>query len=98
MESTTYPALRRQALHAGDRHARRLVRLRLHPRRRLIGALNAAAEYHFIRTVSVYGAAVLPLLERLDWSGSARWKKQLMDDVRLQAANRFIINLFLVHI
>ena len=55
-------------------------------RQRLIGALNAAAEYHFIRTVSVYGAAVLPLLERLDWSGSARWKKQLMDDVRLQAA------------
>ena len=55
-------------------------------RQRLIGALNAAAEYHFIRTVSVYGAAVLPLLERLDWSGSARWRKQLMDDVRLQAA------------
>ena len=55
-------------------------------RQRLIGALNAAAEYHFIRTVSVYGAAVLPLLEKLDWSGSARWKKQLLDDVRLQAA------------
>ena len=55
-------------------------------RQRLIGALNAAAEYHFIRTVSVYGAAVLPLLEKLDWSGSARWRKQLMDDVRLQAA------------
>ena len=55
-------------------------------RQRLIGALNAAAEYHFIRTVSVYGAAVLPLLEKLDWSGSARLKKQLMDDVRLQAA------------
>ena len=33
-----------------------------------------------------YKQAVLPLLERLDWSGSARWKKQLMDDVRLQAA------------
>lgn len=33
-------------------------------RQRLIGALNAAAEYHFIRTVSVYGAAVLPC-----WNG-----------------------------
>ena len=55
-------------------------------RQRLTDALDTAAEYHFIRTVSVYGAAVLPLLERLDWSGSARWKKQLMDDVRLQAA------------
>ena len=55
-------------------------------RQRLTDALDTAAEYHFIRTVSVYGAAVLPLLERLDWSRSARWKKQLMDDVRLQAA------------
>ena len=55
-------------------------------RQRLTDALDTAAEYHFIRTVSVYGAAVLPLLEKLDWSGSARWRKQLMDDVRLQAA------------
>ena len=55
-------------------------------RQRLTDALDAAAEYHFIRTVSVYGTAVLPLLEKLDWSGSARWRKQLMDDVRLQAA------------
>ena len=55
-------------------------------RQRLTDALDAAAEYRFIRTVSVYGTAVLPLLEKLDWSGSARWRKQLMDDVRLQAA------------
>ena len=55
-------------------------------RQRLTDALDTAAEYHFIRTVSVYGAAVLPLLKKLDWSGSARWRKQLMDDVRLQAA------------
>ena len=46
----------------------------------LLGRFNA---YNLL---AVYGAAVLPLLERLDWSGSARWKKQLMDDVRLQAA------------
>ncbi len=32
---------------------------------RLTRALDTAAEYRFIRTVSVYGAAVLPLLEEL---------------------------------
>ena len=41
-------------------------------RQRLIAALDAAAEFRFIRTVSVYGAAVLPLLEKLEWNGSAR--------------------------
>ena len=38
-------------------------------RERLTVALDAAAEYRFIRTVSVYGTAVLPLLEALDWDG-----------------------------
>ena len=55
-------------------------------RMRLSAALDTAAEYRFIRTISVYGAAVLPLLEKLEWNGSARWKKQLMADVRAQAA------------
>ena len=55
-------------------------------RQRLTAALDAAAEFRFIRTVSVYGAAVLPLLEKLEWDGSARWKKHLMADVRAQAA------------
>ena len=55
-------------------------------RQELSRALDAAEELRFIRTVSVYGAAVLPLLEELEWSGSSRWKKQLMAGVRAQAA------------
>ena len=55
-------------------------------RERLTAALDAAAEYRFIRTVSVYGAAVLPLLDALEWSGNAKWHKRLMADVRAQAA------------
>ena len=50
------------------------------------GRPDTAAEYRFIRPISVYGAAVLPLLERLEWNSSARWKKQLMAGVRAQAA------------
>ena len=45
-----------------------------------------AEEYRFIRTVSVYGAAVLPLLDALEWLGNAKWHKRLMADVRAQAA------------
>ena len=52
----------------------------------LTAALALAEEYHFIRTVSVYGAAVLPLLDALEWSGNAKWHKRLMADVRAQAA------------
>ena len=55
-------------------------------RERLTAALDAAAEYRFIRTVSVYGTAVLPLLEVLDWDGDKAWRKRLMAAVRTQAA------------
>ena len=55
-------------------------------RERLTAALDAAAEYRFIRTVSVYGTAVLPLLEALDWDGDKAWRKRLMAAVRMQAA------------
>ena len=55
-------------------------------RERLTAALDAAAEYRFIRTVSVYGTAVLPLLEALDWDGDKAWRKRLMAAVRTQAA------------
>ena len=55
-------------------------------RERLTAALDAAAEYRFIRTVSVYGTAVLPLLEVLDWDGDKAWRKRLMVAVRTQAA------------
>ena len=53
---------------------------------RLTAALDAAAEYRFIRTISVYGTAVLPLLEALDWDGDKAWRKRLMAAVRTQAA------------
>ena len=55
-------------------------------RQRLGGALDAAEEFRFIRTVSVYGGAVLPLLEELAWDGNAKWNKRLLADVRGQAA------------
>ena len=55
-------------------------------RERLTAALDAAAEYRFIRTVSVYGTAVLPLLEVLDWDGNKAWRKRLIAAVRTQAA------------
>ena len=47
---------------------------------------DAAAEYRFIRTISVYGTAVLPLLEALDLDGDKAWRKWLMAAVRTQAA------------
>ena len=55
-------------------------------RGRLERALAAAEEFRFIRTVSVYGAAVLPLLERLEMDESTRWYRRLLSDVRAQAA------------
>lgn len=55
-------------------------------RQDLTHGLNTAAEFRFIRPVSVYGAAILPLLEELEWHGSVKWHKRLMADVRAQAA------------
>ena len=55
-------------------------------RGRLTQALETAAAYRFIRTISVYGTAVLPLLEELERVDSAKWHKQLMSEVRTQAA------------
>ena len=55
-------------------------------RQDLTHGLNTAAEFCFIRPVSVYGAAILPLLEELEWHGSVKWHKRLMADVRGQAA------------
>lgn len=49
-------------------------------------ALAVAEEYRFIRTISVYGAAVLPLLEESDREGERKWQKRLMAEVRRQAA------------
>ena len=55
-------------------------------KQRLTDALHAAEEYRFIRTISIYGTAVLPLLDALEWTGNEKWYKCLMADVRAQAA------------
>lgn len=53
----------------------------------LTEALDLASEYGFVRTVSVYGAAIRPLLEALRYTGgSDSWREKLMADVRMQAA------------
>ena len=73
-------------------HLNVLTAITLHRKRdeqwrgRLTAALDAAAEYSFITTVSMYGTAVLPLLETLDWDGDKKWYKQIMAAVRMQAA------------
>lgn len=55
-------------------------------RARLTAALDTAAEYSFITPVSVYSAAVLPLLEKLNRNDDTKWYKRLMAAVRTQAA------------
>ncbi len=55
-------------------------------RAELTEALDTAAEFRFIRTISVYGAAVLPLLDELAWKSDSKWHKKLLADVRMQAA------------
>ena len=56
-------------------------------REKLRQALDTAAEYSFVRTVSAYGAAVLPLLEELSYTGGGEeWRQKLLRDVLAQAA------------
>ena len=52
----------------------------------LRAALDTAAEYRFIRPVSGYGAAILPLLEALGQNDGSRWYRQLLSNTRTQAA------------
>ena len=49
-------------------------------------ALDAAREFSFIRTVSIYGNAALPLLEALSWDKDSKWGSRLMAAVRMQAS------------
>ena len=55
-------------------------------RENLSQALETAEKFRFIRPVSVYGGAVLPLLEELDRAGDKKWQKRLMAAVRMQAS------------
>ena len=52
----------------------------------LSAALREAEAYRFIRTVSGYGAAVLPLLTEIPWDEKSKWFKKLLSDTRVQAA------------
>ena len=49
-------------------------------------ALATAREFHFIRTISVYGAAVLPLIETVECAKNDEWLLRLIRDVRVQAS------------
>ena len=53
----------------------------------LAAALETAARFGFVRTVSQYGAAALPLLERLPQEGDQDFRNAVMQAVRAQAAN-----------
>ena len=55
-------------------------------REHLTAALDAAREFSFIRTVSMYGNAALPLLEALSWDRDSKWGSRLMGAVRMQAS------------
>ncbi len=52
----------------------------------LRAALDEAYEYSFVRTISVYGVAVLPLLEACGWEKEPAFLNVLIDDARDQAA------------
>ena len=58
-------------------------------RQYLSKGLELAAEYRFVRPISVYGVVVLPLLEELEWESEDdcdKWYRLLLTDVRTQAA------------
>ena len=53
---------------------------------KLNSALDTAQEFGFIRTISVYGAAVLSLLEQTEYKNDDEWFARLIKDVRVEAS------------
>ena len=53
---------------------------------RLSHALDTVSRFQFVRTISVYGGAVLPLLTRLDWDKDPDLLKKILAHTRKQAA------------
>lgn len=49
-------------------------------------ALDACLEYQFVRPVSQYGGAILPLLEKCQWQADPEFLKRLIGAARRQAA------------
>ena len=52
----------------------------------LENALEEAARYGYLRPVSIFGGAVLPLLEQYQWKGDAQWFKAVLTDTRIQSS------------
>ena len=55
-------------------------------RQRLGHALDTVSRFGFVRTVSVYGGAVLPLLNQLEWQEDPELIKKVLAHTRKQAA------------
>ena len=55
-------------------------------RQRMSSALDTVSRFGFIRTVSVYGGAVLPLLNQLEWQEDPELIKKILAHTRKQAA------------
>ena len=49
-------------------------------------ALETVGQFGFIRTISLYGGAVLPLLTAVPWTGEEPLKKRILAQTRKQAA------------
>ena len=49
-------------------------------------ALETAREFDFIRTISVYGAAILPMMETISIKKEDEWMTRLMKAIRTQAS------------
>ena len=49
-------------------------------------ALETAREFDFIRTISVYGAAILPMMETISVKKEDEWMTRLMKAIRTQAS------------
>lgn len=52
----------------------------------MCAALDTACSFGFIRTVSQYGSAVLPLLEECGWNGDEKFRKKLIMAARERAS------------
>ncbi|MEE0096415.1 MAG: LuxR C-terminal-related transcriptional regulator, partial [Oscillospiraceae bacterium] len=55
-------------------------------KKHLSAGLDIAFEFHFIRPVSLYGTAVLPLLEECSWKRDEAFLRSLITAARMQAA------------
>ena len=55
-------------------------------REEIYTALDTAHSFSFVRTISQYGTAVLPLLEECGWEGDEKFRKKLIMATRERAS------------